>query len=112
MHEHRERRRGAPERGVEERRVRRVEDDAERERRTGDARRERLQSLPCDHGEDDGRDRVAPAEQRRDRRSGVERQLPEHGLDREGDTRAKAESDAETGWVTGDHAGRLRSVHR
>ena len=112
MHEHRERRRRPSERGIEEGRVGRVEDDAESERGTGDAQRQRHQSLARDQDEHDGRDRVAPAEEGGDRRSCVERHLPEHGLDGKGDARAEAKGDAETVWVTGDHEARLRSVQR
>ncbi len=112
VQEHRERGRGPAERRVEERRVGRVQDDAERERRTRDAQRQGPQALARDHGEDDGGDGVAPAEQRGDGRSGVERQLPEDGLDRERDAGAEAERDAETIGVTSDHEARLRLVQR
>ena len=81
----RERRRGAVERGVEERGIGRIQHDPEAEGERRDAGRDREQPSPGDDGENGCSDRVSPAEQRRDRRPAVERQLSEDGLDREGD---------------------------
>ena len=95
VEQRRERRRGAVERGVEERGIGRVQHDAEAERERRDARRDREQPSPGDDGENGRSDRVSPAEQRRDRRPAVERQLSEDGLDREGDARRQAEDDTD-----------------
>ena len=95
MEERRERSRGAIERRVEERGVGGVEREPEAERKGCRPERHAREAAPGEQPEHHRGERVAPSEQRGDRRSAVEGELPEHGLHGERDAGAEREQHAE-----------------
>ena len=62
--------------------------------------------------EDHRGDRVAPAEKGRDRRTAIERELPEDRLDRERDPCAETEKDTECVRAASGHGAKVRLVQR